>query len=125
MRAFEHHGAGVTRFECLLPPHGADAPLVTVAKPSESVGRDRCGEVVPLRGREGKEILGDTTADDVHTGVVAVVLATPGAVIAGHWIEGAGQELGSEHVDLVHAPITARSLVVCRTLRTATPSLGW
>src|SRR6478609_10047099 len=89
-------------FERLLPTICAEAPRLTTDEAGEAVVRHRRAEIVAHRPGVLEELVGDDAAHDVQPGIVAVVLAAAGAVVAGEGVEGARFELTAEHVDLGH-----------------------
>src|SRR4029079_17754085 len=70
----------------------------------EAVLRHRGRQVVAGLLLELEEVLGDAAAHDVQSGIVTVVLATTGPVVAGHRSERARLQFGAEHVQLSHVP---------------------
>jgi hypothetical protein len=108
MRRREYHGTGGSGSECLPPSGSAHAPLISRIESRESVVGHRRSKVIAVVGAEGEELGRDAAAHHVHAGIVTTILATAGAVEAGNRIVRAGLELGPEHVELLHTPMTAR-----------------
>ena len=93
----QHHLGSSSRLERLLPPHGAQAPLVAGLEAGELVLGHGGGQVVAAARRERQELCRHEGTHDVHAGVVAPVLAATRAVVAGEWVERARFELAAEH----------------------------
>ncbi len=73
--------------ERLLPPGRAQAPLVAVAQAGEAVLGHGRRQVVADRLGEFEELVGGYDAHHVQAGIIAPVLAAPGAVVAGQRIK--------------------------------------
>ncbi len=94
--------------QCFLPAWSTQAPVVPVLQSRESVLGHGGRQVVARGPGELEEGFRDPDADRVGTMVIRSGLTAPRAIEAGHWVDGAWNQVAAEDVVISVGGLMAR-----------------